>query len=67
MAPLNEKDAVGVSASTNALALDHGYAEDEIQEKAKLLGCSAEEFLEVKENSRTLSLEDAANVSSYAH
>lgn len=64
MGPFDEKHAS--VTSTNGLALDHGLAEDEIQEKARILGCSLEEFLEVRESSKTISLEDAASVSSYA-
>lgn len=63
MATFDDKD---ISAtSTRGLDLGHGYAEDDIQEKARLLGCSPEDFLEARENSKNLSLEDAASVSLY--
>ncbi|KAL4928339.1 OPT oligopeptide transporter protein-domain-containing protein [Aspergillus undulatus] len=37
------------------------YSEGQLQEKARILGCSPQEYLEAEEYSKTLSLEDAAS------
>ncbi|KAL4784292.1 OPT oligopeptide transporter protein-domain-containing protein [Aspergillus varians] len=37
------------------------YTEDQLQDKARLLGCSPQEFLEAEEYSKTLDLADATN------
>ncbi|KAL2788318.1 OPT oligopeptide transporter protein-domain-containing protein [Aspergillus keveii] len=61
MAGFDEKDtAVNVVPSTIPIEKSE-YTEDQVHEKARLLGCSPQEFLEAEDYSKTLELEEAAS------
>ncbi|KAL2843776.1 OPT oligopeptide transporter protein-domain-containing protein [Aspergillus pseudodeflectus] len=61
MAGFDEKDtAVNVVPSTIPIEKSE-YTEDQVYEKARLLGCSPQEFLEAEDYSKTLELEEAAS------
>ncbi|KAL4947343.1 OPT oligopeptide transporter protein-domain-containing protein [Aspergillus filifer] len=60
MAAVDEKShAVNVVPSEDAIDAKREHADDQLQKKAKLLGCSVQDYLEAEEYSKSLGLEDA--------
>lgn len=64
MALVDEKTHA-INASEKAIDATLGQADDQLDVKAKLLGCSVQDYLDAEEYSKTLSLKDAASVGIY--